>query len=542
MNYLNNLFNKYWKRTLTSDIIISLSVIIVITIIGLGIFYYIISINSLKKDHYIRAESLMNDLSEILVLPLWNFEDKKIDYIGSIFLRSDYILSIRITDGFDSEVFYEKKEEEEFFTLHKKIYKKKRPIGTVEVVFSKEIIKKTQRTIIVATFLILIFLMIFIVSGSYFLLVRLLGMPLNKLKTGIDTIENGNYDHQLQPVQQVDVNVINQGINSMAATIAKRTNRLEELVEERTAELKEANIKLNEEIVERKNAETALKEKNDELTQALLDIKNTQSQLIQSEKMASLGNLTAGIAHEIKNPLNFIINFSELSISLVKEIMDIAQNNKLDETTYKEIEPDFKRLEQNVDKIYQYGRRADRIIQGMLFHSRGRTSEKVQSDINNLLDESANIAYHGWRAKNSDFNISIVRNYDDAIEAVSVVPQDLSRVFLNILDNAFYSVIKMKENKAAIDSGYSPEVSISSKNLTDILEIRIRDNGTGISEENRDKIFEPFFSAKPVGDGTGLGLSICYDIIVKEHKGTISVETELEQFTEFVITLPKVII
>lgn len=263
----------------------------------------------------------------------------------------------------------------------------------------------------------------------------------------------------------------------------------------------------------------------------LNELKAAQAQLVHSEKMASLGELTAGIAHEIKNPLNFVNNFSEVSRELLDE-MKTELKNKNNEEVVDLIED----LKQNLEKINQHGSRADSIIKGMLLHSRGSSGEKTPTDINDLLDQYVNLAYHGMRAQNKEFNISIEKDYDKTLEKINVVPQDISRVFLNIINNACYAAFDKKKKSG---NNFSPALKVSTKDLNGTVEIRIEDNGNGIPASVKEQIFNPFFSTKPTGEGTGLGLSLSYDIVAKVHGGKIKFESEEGKHTEFIITLPK---
>ncbi|HEY9613635.1 trifunctional serine/threonine-protein kinase/ATP-binding protein/sensor histidine kinase [Allocoleopsis sp.] len=281
-----------------------------------------------------------------------------------------------------------------------------------------------------------------------------------------------------------------------------------------------------------------LQEKNQELSITLQKLKATQDQIIAQEKLASLGALTAGIAHEIKNPLNFVNNFAELSAELTEELLDEIENQKdrLEEETTEYIEEILNDLTQNVKKINEHGKRADNIVRGMLMHSGGKAGERQQTNINALLAEYINLAYHGMRAKDSSFNISIETHYDDTIESLNVVPQNISRVFLNVINNACYAA---REKSRELGEQFTPMLWVNTKNLGEQIEIRIRDNGKGIPEEIVDKIFNPFFTTKPTGQGTGLGLSISHDIIVQEHQGVLKVETEAGSYAEFIIVLPR---
>ncbi len=284
-------------------------------------------------------------------------------------------------------------------------------------------------------------------------------------------------------------------------------------------------------IQKERKAKNLLKPQNEVIEQTLDHLKSTQAQLIHSEKMASLGELTAGIAHEIKNPLNFVNNFSEVSNELLDELKSELQNDKKEDALA--IVDDLK---QNLEKIYQHGKRADSIVKGMLLHSRGTSGEKTLTDINDLLEQDVNLAYHGMKATNKEFNITIEKDYDKSLGKINVVPQDISRVFLNIINNACYAAYDRKKKNG---NDFSPTLKVSTKNLKDKVEIRIGDNGNGIPEDIIDKIFQPFFTTKPTGEGTGLGLSLSYDIVTKVHGGELKVEIKGGVGTEFIILLPN---
>ena len=274
------------------------------------------------------------------------------------------------------------------------------------------------------------------------------------------------------------------------------------------------------------------------LNSTLDDLKATQQQLITQEKLASLGALTAGIAHEIKNPLNFVNNFADLSVELVEELREDLekQKGKLRASEFEDLEEILSSLEQNAKKINEHGKRADSIVHSMLQHSRGKAGERQETDINAMLEEDLNLAYHGMRARDSSFNVTMETDFDKSVGELNIVPQDISRVFLNILTNSFYEVHRKKGENG---DRYTPLVTICSKSKGEQVEIRIRDNGDGIPESIRDKLFNPFFTTKPTGQGTGLGLSLSYDIIAKEHHGDITFESKEGEYTEFIIALPK---
>jgi signal transduction histidine kinase len=265
------------------------------------------------------------------------------------------------------------------------------------------------------------------------------------------------------------------------------------------------------------------------LEAALSELKSTQAQLIQKEKMASLGELTAGIAHEIQNPLNFVNNFSEINTELIDELKnELVADNKEEALLIAE------GIKENEQKIIHHGKRADSIVKGMLQHSRASTGKKELTEINALVDECVRLSYHGMRAKDKEFNAAIKTDFDESIGRINIVPQDISRVLLNLLNNAFYAV---DEKKRQLNGMFEPVVSVYTKKLDGKVEIVVKDNGNGIPQNVIDKIFQPFFTTKPTGQGTGLGLSLSYDII-KAHGGEIQVESNEGEETEFTIQLP----
>jgi len=291
--------------------------------------------------------------------------------------------------------------------------------------------------------------------------------------------------------------------------IAIRKVELEELVAERTAELTE---------------------QKEELEHALHELRTTQSQLIQSEKMASLGELTAGIAHEIQNPLNFVNNFSEVNAELIEEMKQEITKGNMEEV--KAIAND---IAMNEQKITQHGKRADAIVKGMLQHSRTSSGIKEPTNINALADEYLRLAYHGLRAKDKSFNATMRTDFDETLEKINIIPQDIGRVILNLITNAFYAVTEKKQQQP-ID--YEPTVSVFTKKTGNKVMITVKDNGNGIPKTAMDKIFQPFFTTKPSGKGTGLGLSMSYEIITKAHGGELKVDTKEGEGAEFTIILP----
>jgi PAS domain S-box-containing protein len=292
-------------------------------------------------------------------------------------------------------------------------------------------------------------------------------------------------------------------------------------------------------ITERKRAEEAVRAARDAAETALGDLQTAQASLLHAQKMAALGQLTAGIAHEIKNPLNFVNNFAALSVELLDELKAAAAPGfaALDDERRAEIDETVAMLTGNLGKIGEHGRRADGIVKSMLAHSRGTSGERQPVDINALLEESLNLAYHGARAQDQSFNITLERDFDAAIAPIELMPQDITRVFLNLFGNGFYAANKRRQKTG--DATFKPTLRVTTRERGGAVEIAVRDNGIGIAPEHRERLFQPFFTTKPTGEGTGLGLSISYDIVRQQHGGTLAVDSRLGEFTEFTVRLPR---
>jgi signal transduction histidine kinase len=305
---------------------------------------------------------------------------------------------------------------------------------------------------------------------------------------------------------------------------------LHALQEAQQRALQEQNAQLEQHVAERT---AQLVEQKEKLQATLAELKASQLQLIQKEKMASFGELTAGIAHEIQNPLNFVNNFAEINTELLSSLQERITEDNLSEELRKDLNPIVADLTENLSKIVQHGRRADNIVKNMLQHSRKQSGAIEHTDINLLTEEYIKLSYHGFKAKNKMFNCTINTSFDNSIEKMNVVPEDIGRLLINLLNNAFYSLkekIKLKGND------YHPAVNITTKKKGNKIELTIRDNGMGISKKFIDKIYQPFFTTKPTGDGSGLGLSLSYDII-KAHQGELKAISEEEEFAQFTIEL-----
>jgi signal transduction histidine kinase len=291
-------------------------------------------------------------------------------------------------------------------------------------------------------------------------------------------------------------------------------------------------------VTERKRAEEAIRAARDAAERALRELQMAQASLVHAQKMAALGQVTAGIAHEIKNPLNFVNNFAGLSVELLDELKDATAKavSALDPVKRADIVETIGLLTGNLDKIVEHGRRADGIVRSMLQHSRGGSDDWQATDLNALVEEALNLAYHGARAQDPNFDVTLEHDLDRNLAPVDVVPQELTRVLLNLMGNGFYAA---NERSRESDGFYRPALKVTTREIGDGIEVRVRDNGVGIRPENMDKLFQPFFTTKPTGEGTGLGLSISYEIVTQQHRGTITVASEVGDFTEFTVRLPR---
>jgi two-component system NtrC family sensor kinase len=340
-------------------------------------------------------------------------------------------------------------------------------------------------------------------------LARRMVVPIQALRAGAARIGGGDLSQRISIKSGDELEALADQFNDMAGRLQESYADLENKVDVRTREL----------------------------GRSLEELRTAQDRLIQTEKLASLGQLTAGIAHEIKNPLNFVNNFSAISVELIDELREALAGAKLDSKLQAQVGEIADMLQGNLNKVVQHGKRADSIVKNMLLHSRQGSGERRPVDINAVVEESLNLAYHGARAEKQGFNITLKRSFDPAAGEVNLFPQEITRVLLNLISNGFYAATKRKAEANGGD--YEPTLAATTKNLGDSVEIRIRDNGTGIPPEVKEKMFTPFFTTKPVGEGTGLGLSLSYDIIVKQHAGSIEVDTQPGEFTEFRIVLPR---
>ena len=346
---------------------------------------------------------------------------------------------------------------------------------------------------------------------------RSITVPLKQLDRGIASITEGELKFAMPPSGVPEIAAMTKTLGMLRDSLIER-DRLER---------------------ERQSAEFETRTARDTAEAALHDLKAAQASLIQAEKMASLGQLTAGIAHEIKNPLNFVNNFASLSVGLLDELNAAVQPGlrSLDDGRRREVGEASDMLVGNLQRIIEHGRRADNIVKSMLAHSRSGGGNRETVDFNALVDESLNLAYHGARAQDQNFNVTIERAYGEHIAPIALVPQDVTRVLLNLYGNAFYAT--NKRHREINNGAYRPTLTVITRDLGGAVEVRVRDNGGGVPPEIRDKLFQPFFTTKPTGEGTGLGLSISYEIVTKQHRGTIEVSSAAGEFTEFSVCLPR---
>ncbi|HTZ68347.1 MAG TPA: ATP-binding protein [Roseiarcus sp.] len=353
--------------------------------------------------------------------------------------------------------------------------------------------------------------------GFTALTVRSITVPLKQMEQSMASITRGEFDVPLPRTDVSDIEAMTGTLGMLRDSLIER-GRLER---------------------ERQRAEAEIRAARDTAESALRDLKAIQANLIQAEKMASLGQLTAGIAHEIKNPLNFVNNFAGLSVELLEELKETTAPAlvALDQDRRTEVAEVIDTLTGNLERIVEHGKRADNIVKSMLAHSRGGAGERQRVDLNALVEEALNLAYHGARAQDQNFNITLERDYGKDIAPIELAPQEMTRVLLNLFGNGFYAANKRR--RETNDGAFKPLLTVTTRDLGDAVEIRVRDNGGGIPTEVRDKLFQPFFTTKPTGEGTGLGLSISYDIVTHGHGGAITVESDVGAGTEFAVRLPR---
>jgi two-component system, NtrC family, sensor kinase len=364
-------------------------------------------------------------------------------------------------------------------------------------------------------------------AGLGTMLARRMVVPIRRLQDGADRLGLGERGEPIEIRTGDEIEILAERFNQMAAKVRESYETLEAKVEARTAALR--------------TSEQRAREARLAAERALAELRRAQDRLVETQKLAALGQLTAGIAHEIKNPLNFVNNFAELSGELIDELQGLltAESTALSDDTRAEIEDLTKTLRSNLAKITEHGKRADSIVKNMLMHSRAEGGERRTTNLNAMVEEALNLAYHGARAEYPDFNMTLERQLDPAVGELDLYPQELTRVLLNLFSNGIYAMRERQRGDST--PGYAPTLRVATSTRGGQVEIRVRDNGTGIPEALRARIFDPFFTTKPAGEGTGLGLSLSHDIIVKQHGGSVDVATEAGSYTEFIVSLPRTV-
>jgi len=417
--------------------------------------------------------------------------------------------------------------------------------GTVHVGMDRRFIDAEVRSAVLLQGLIVLGIFAVSMALAYVHIVRV-AQPLVVLTEHANRVASPDHLRQMASASD-DVTTIDPQVTTIAAWAADEVGALAAAFQNMELELQRyiGNLRRAQQELEEHNRTleqkvnqrtSELVSKNAELESTLDKLKQAQEQIVTQEKLASLGALTAGIAHEIKNPLNFINNFAQLSAELTTELAESVGKAGLPDDTAADINDVVEMLKMNVQKINEHGTRADSIVRNMLTHSRKTKGERTAVDVNALLNEYVGLAYHGMRGQDQSFNARIETKFDPEVKTISAIPQDLSRAFLNILTNACYA---LRDKAKIAGDGYAPVLAVSTRLAGDDVEIRIRDNGTGIPDEVKAKIFEPFFTTKPAGQGTGLGLSMTFDILVQAHRGKVDVDTKPGEFAEFIIRLPR---
>ena len=522
----------------------SYALIGVVTLLLLGfatvaIFFNITRIETaLQKD----LENALKLSSISLPTPLWNLDNDVVDnFLEALLLDQSLaytdvvwggrVITKKMRPEFQQKDYSYFEQSTQFLVQTSDILYGGSKVGTMRLAMSRERIEKELLENIAGIIALTILLIAAISLTSMLITRRYIARPLADLQRSATLIARGDLETSIDLRGRDEIGRLTQDLTAMRDAI----KRLFDALHDSNERLEESNRNLEHNVQERTQE---LRAKNAVLEETLEKLRAMQQQIIVQEKMASLGALTAGISHEIKNPLNFVNNFAALSIDLARDLRAELEKQRalFDADEFENIADLLYDLELNTQKINEHGKRADGIVQSMLLYSRGMPGKREASEINALVAEAVNLAYHGMRAQEASFNVTIETDYDSSIGKIDIVPQDVNRALLNIINNACYATLIKRQ---AHGEGFSPTLSVRTTNLGNRIQIHIRDNGDGISHEVREKMFQPFFTTKPPGTGTGLGLSISYDIVVQKHQGQIHVNTEIGQYTEFVITLPK---
>jgi len=492
------------------------------------------------RDYFAQRRSLVVNLQELIktqsvpiATALWELDTKKINTFLEEVEKLQFVRGAVITDSTGKIVAKNgdidtPPKSSDFVALEPLVFRSgenPQTLGSIKIIVHDQEILRTVKNRLVNDAIILLVLLAVLTGATIFATNVIVGRPLTLLKASIEKIRRDGVRERVDWVASDEL-----------GQVVSAYNEMQSVQEDTEDALRRA----------RDNLELRVKERTKELTgardwaeSALTDLKRTQRQLVHSQKMASLGILTAGIAHEIKNPLNLVNNFSRVSVELFDELRDAIEpaRQALDDERRDELDDLVTTLAANMIRIDEQGRRADSIVKSMLQHSRDEASERHLTDINALLEENLNLAYHGARARDQEFNITLERDFDPDAGSISIAAQDISRVLLNLFGNGFYATRQRQHLESSAD--YTPILGVISRDCGDSVQIRVRDNGTGIAGDIVNKIFDPFFTTKPTGEGTGLGLSLSHDIVVSQHGGSIEVSSAKGEFAEFTITLPR---
>ncbi len=492
------------------------------------------------RDYFAQRRSLVVNLQELIktqsvpiATTLWELDTKKINTFLEEVEKLQFVRGAVITDSTGKIVAKNgdidtPPKSSDFVAQEPLVFRSganPQTLGSIKIIVHDQEILRTVKNRLVNDAIILLVLLAVLTGATIFATNVIVGRPLTLLKASIEKIRQDGVRERVDWVASDEL-----------GQVVSAYNEMQSVQEDTEDALRRA----------RDNLELRVKERTKELTgardwaeSALTDLKRTQRQLVHSQKMASLGILTAGIAHEIKNPLNLVNNFSRVSVELFDELRDAIEpaRQALDDERRDELDDLVTTLAANMIRIDEQGRRADSIVKSMLQHSRDEASERHLTDINAFLEENLNLAYHGARARDQEFNITLERDFDPDAGSISIAAQDISRVLLNLFGNGFYATRQRQHLESSAD--YTPILGVISRDCGDSVQIRVRDNGTGIAGDIVNKIFDPFFTTKPTGEGTGLGLSLSHDIVVSQHGGSIEVSSAKGEFAEFTITLPR---
>ena len=517
--------------------------VVTLLLFGFATIAIFINISETEKELENRLEFSSNLSTTSLPKALWHLDNDVVeDFVAALFLDQaishvqvmwgDQVIAEQTRESFQGTDFSDPGLSSSLIVKTSKISLESQEIGTIRIAMSRERIRDELVFNVVGIVALTILIVAGISLTSVAMTTRYISQPLTQLQASATSIAQGNLEASIEISGRDEI-----------GSLARNLNAMRESLKELFAETRKANEKLEEygrtleQRVEKRTAE--LEEATSAAQTALSELKRAQASLVQSEKLSALGQLTAGIAHEIKNPLNFVNNFADVSGELLGELQGELEPffDSLESDVKEDALDLFQTLTANLVKIKEHGARADSIVKGMLSHAHEGPSSAAIVDLNVLVEEALNLAYHGMRAEHQEFNVTLERNFDSAAGDVELFPQEFTRVLLNLIGNGFYALHQCQMLSSETD--YKPVLTVSTRALGEEVELRVRDNGAGIPASALGKIFDPFFTTKPVGEGTGLGLSLSYETVTLLHQGRIDVETIEGDFTEFTVVLPR---